>query len=169
MFCYRKHSAAVRERKLPESLQQLLDSEKLEEAESIIGRELETNQEDPFLNYWMANVNDMLSREEIAIPYYEKAISNGIEGELLERSMIGLGSSLRIVGKLEESVRILSTAVDRFPDSVYSRLFLSVSLVHSGRTVSGMKELFSVIESNLLDKSDPLYSAVTGYFKELFT
>ena len=59
--------------------------------------------------------------EAKAIPYYERAIAAGLDDEQLQKAMLGLGSSLRNVDRVEESVSVLEDAVRRFPDHRHSR------------------------------------------------
>lgn len=71
--------------------------------------------------------------EEEAIPHYEQAIAAGLSGEDLEKALLGLGSSLRNVDRVEESVSVLEDACRRFPDHQALPVFLSFSLWSAGR------------------------------------
>ena len=71
--------------------------------------------------------------EAEAIPHYEEAIAAGLPDELLQKAMLGLGSSLRNVDRKDESVRVLEEAVTRFPDHRALPIFLSFSLWSAGR------------------------------------
>jgi tetratricopeptide (TPR) repeat protein len=71
--------------------------------------------------------------EAEAIPHYEKAIAAGLSGEQLERALLGLGSSLRNVDRVEESVAVLEDACRRFPDHQALPVFLAFSLWSAGR------------------------------------
>jgi tetratricopeptide (TPR) repeat protein len=71
--------------------------------------------------------------EAEAIPHYERAIAAGLSGEDLEKALLGLGSSLRNVDRVEESVSVLEDACQRFPDHQALPVFLSFSLWSAGR------------------------------------
>jgi tetratricopeptide (TPR) repeat protein len=71
--------------------------------------------------------------EAEAIPHYERAIEAGLSGEDLEKALLGLGSSLRNVDRVEESVSVLEDACRRFPDHQALPVFLSFSLWSAGR------------------------------------
>jgi tetratricopeptide (TPR) repeat protein len=71
--------------------------------------------------------------EAEAIPPYEQAIAAGLSGEDLEKALLGLGSSLRNVDRVEESVSVLEDACRRFPDHQALPVFLSFSLWSAGR------------------------------------
>ena len=70
--------------------------------------------------------------EAEAIPHYEQAIAAGLDDEHLAKAMLGLGSSLRNVDRVEESVRVLQDAVARFPDHHALPVFLAFSLWSAG-------------------------------------
>jgi tetratricopeptide (TPR) repeat protein len=71
--------------------------------------------------------------EAEAIPHYERAIAAGLSGEQLETALLGLGSSLRNVGRVDESVSVLEDACRRFPDHQALPVFLAFSLWSAGR------------------------------------
>ena len=80
-----------------------------------------------------AFVYDREGHEAEAIPHYERAIAAGLSGEQLEKALLGLGSSLRNVNRLEESVAVLEDASRRFPDHQALLVFLALSLWSAGR------------------------------------
>jgi hypothetical protein len=80
-----------------------------------------------------ATAYDRDGYEAEAIPHYEQAIAAGLPDELLEEAMLGLGSSLRNVDRVDESVRVLEDAVRRFPDHRALPVFLAFSLWTAGR------------------------------------
>jgi tetratricopeptide (TPR) repeat protein len=71
--------------------------------------------------------------EAEAIPHYERAIAAGLDDEQLVKAMLGLGSSLRNVDRIDESVAVLEDAVGRFPDHQALPVFLAFSLWSGGR------------------------------------
>ena len=71
--------------------------------------------------------------EAEAIPHYERAIEAGLDDGQLVKAMLGLGSSLRNVDRIDESVTVLENAVDRFPGDQSLPVFLAFSLWSAGR------------------------------------
>ena len=71
--------------------------------------------------------------EAEAIPHYEQAIAAGLDDELLVKAMLGLGSSLRNVERIDDSVKVLEDAVRRFPGHQGLPVFLAFSLWSAGR------------------------------------
>jgi hypothetical protein len=84
----------------------------------------------------MAFDRDGLEAE--AIPHYERAIAAGLSGEQLEKALLGLGSSLRNAGRVEESVSVLEDACRRFPDHRAMPVFLAFSLWSGGRRAEAL-------------------------------
>ena len=76
---------------------------------------------------------DRKGDEAEAIPHYEQAIAAGLPDELLRKATLGLGSSLRNVERLEESVRVLEGACSRWPDDDALAVFLAFSLWSAAR------------------------------------
>lgn len=76
---------------------------------------------------------DREGAEAEAIPHYEQAIASGLSGESLEKALLGLGSSLRNVDRVDESVAVLEDACRRFPDHQAMPVFLAFSLSSAGR------------------------------------
>jgi hypothetical protein len=76
--------------------------------------------------------------EAEAIPHYERAISAGLEDEQLQKAMLGLGSSLRNVDRVDDSVRVLEDAVQRFPDHQALPVFLAFSLWSARRRAEAL-------------------------------
>ena len=71
--------------------------------------------------------HDSAGREEEAIGEYRAAFEAGIPDEDLLGAMLGFGSTLRNVGELKESERVLRQAVTRFPDHAALRTFLPLT------------------------------------------
>lgn len=71
--------------------------------------------------------------EAEAIPHYKRAIAARLEDEQLRKALLGLGSSLRNVDRVDESVEVLEDAVRRFPDDPALPVFLAFSLWSAGR------------------------------------
>jgi hypothetical protein len=55
---------------------------------------------------------DSMGHSDLAVPLYRKALDVGLSGERRRRAVIQLASSLRNVGRPEESVALLRTEMD---------------------------------------------------------
>jgi tetratricopeptide (TPR) repeat protein len=71
--------------------------------------------------------------EHGAVVHYERALDAGVPDDLLPKALLGYGSTLRNVGRNDDSVRVLEDAVRRFPEHPALPVFLSFSLWTAGR------------------------------------
>jgi len=78
---------------------------------------------------------DSTGHSDRAIPLYRLALEQGLEGERRRRAVIQMSSSLRNMGEVEESVRLLTAERDRASDALDDAVsaFLALALVDSGR------------------------------------
>jgi tetratricopeptide (TPR) repeat protein len=79
--------------------------------------------------------------EHGAVVEYERALEAGVPDELLAKALLGYGSTLRNVGRNDDSVRVLSEAVERFPENDALHVFLSFSLWTAGRRGEALARL----------------------------
>ncbi|MGC9666905.1 tetratricopeptide repeat protein [Planosporangium sp. 12N6] len=78
---------------------------------------------------------DSTGHSDRAIPLYREALDRGLTGERRRRAVIQMASSLRNLGRAEESVALLTAELgagsDHLDDAV--RAFLALALVDVGR------------------------------------
>ncbi len=80
-----------------------------------------------------------------AIPEYERALALGLGADERCQALLGLGSSLRNVGRAEEAVRVLRAAVDEFPEHAAMRAFLALALHSLGDGRQAMVTLLDLV------------------------
>lgn len=82
-----------------------------------------------------ASAFDSTGHEDRAVPLYQEALDRGLTGERRRRAVIQLASSLRNLGRPEDSVALLSAELDAGSDHLDDavRAFLSLALVDVGR------------------------------------
>lgn len=111
---------------------------------------------------------DSAGREEEALTYYRRAFELGVPDEQLAEASLGFGSTLRNVGSHDESVGVLSEAVERFPEHRALRVFLAYALWSAGRHADAMR---SLVEALYLGDPAPELEryrrAIWGYANEL--
>jgi len=95
--------------------------------------------------YDSACKHDTRGEEAAAIPEYERALALGLPADERCQALLGLGSSLRNVGRPEESVRVLRAAVAEFPEHAALRAFLSLALHSLGDGRQAMVTLLDLI------------------------
>ena len=88
--------------------------------------------EDGRVHFELASVLDGASREAEAIPQYQKALDLGLTAEDRAGALLGLGSSLRVVGKYKEAIELLKDAVKEFPDHRPLKAFQALARIYAG-------------------------------------
>jgi hypothetical protein len=90
---------------------------------------------DPIALFTIASAHDSVGNEAEAADFYAKAFAAGLPVELRRRATIQYASTLRNLGRLQESVALLiaerKAGSDELDDAVAA--FLALSLVDSGR------------------------------------
>ncbi|WP_312029534.1 tetratricopeptide repeat protein [Paenibacillus sedimenti] len=67
------------------------------------------------INFQTAVAHDNSGLGQEAIPYYERAIEQGLSGPDLERALLGLGSIYRYLGYYQQAEATLRRGVEEFP------------------------------------------------------
>ena len=101
--------------------------------------------EEPRAHAELAYAYDFAGWEEQAVAPYRCALELSLPEERLPGHLLGLGSTLRNVGQIEESVRVLREAVARFPDRADLRVFLAFSLHSAGEPTAALVTLLDLI------------------------
>src|SRR4051812_42744259 len=99
----------------------------------------------PVLVYEVGGAYDTAGEGATAALYYERALALGLEGDALRRCLCQYGSTLRWLGRLDESVAVLERARADFPESDSVRVFLALTLNEAGRGDPAMAELLKVV------------------------
>jgi hypothetical protein len=78
---------------------------------------------------------DSTGHSDLAVPLYRQALERGLTGERRRRAVIQLSSSLRNLGRPEESVELLTAELDAGSDHLDDavRGFLALALTDTGR------------------------------------
>ena len=112
--------------------------------------------------YERGGEHDSAGRADGAIPLYEQALEAGLPDAERRRALLQLGSSLRNVGRIDESVALLEAARLEYPDFRPLRAFLALALHSAGRSQEALAELLNVIA----DEGD-YERSLRGYASEL--
>jgi Tetratrico peptide repeat len=78
---------------------------------------------------------DSTGHEDMAVPLYRQALEHGLEGGRRRQAVIQLASSLRNIGRPEESAALLGAEIDAGSDDLDDAVlaFLALALVDTGR------------------------------------
>lgn len=102
----------------------------------------------PVLTYEVAGAYDTAGQESKAAVLYQAAMQLGLGGDTLRRCLCQYGSTLRWLGRLDESTTILERARREFPDSDAVRIFLALTHNDAGRGDAAVGELLTVITNH---------------------
>ena len=91
------------------------------------------------INYQLAWTCDVHGRAAEALPYYEKAVALGLPPNELSGALIGLGSTLRALGRHDRSAEVLRSGQAQFPDNAEFAVFLALTLHASGKHADALR------------------------------
>ena len=103
----------------------------LEEAHKLLLELSADYPDDAEITFQTAVVHDNLGLEHESIPYYLRALDQGLTGPDLERCLLGLGSTYRGLGEYEKAVATLRRGVQEFPHNRALQTFLAMALYNS--------------------------------------
>lgn len=120
------------------------------------------------VNLQCAWVHDKLGLEAEAVPFYEKALEIGLEGEDLHDALLGLGSTYRTLGRYGESLRTLDRGVTEFPEDPAMKVFRAMALYNEGRSKEACQLLLTIMATT--DQPEPIAryrNAIAEYASDL--
>lgn len=148
------------------SIVRLLKSKgRFAEAERQLKAWLEEDSDNPRLLFEVAVVLDNQGKEDQAIPYYERALSMELDVAHRPEAYIGLGSSLRTIGRIFESHQILSRALAEYPHHMALRVFYAMTLERMGNYGDAISQLMEVIAEAGKDESLDVFRPAIRYYR----
>jgi thioredoxin-like negative regulator of GroEL len=109
---------------------------------------------------------DSTGHSDRAVPLYRQALEDGLTGERRRRAVIQMASSLRNLGRPEESVELLTAEMaagsDHLDDAV--RAFLALALVDVGREREAVSLALAALAPHL-----PRYQRSLANYARLLT
>jgi len=139
---------------------------KPEQAMQILQDLLKANPEDADINYQAAWTCDSMGHESAAVPYYEKAIANGLSGVNRKGAMLGLGSTYRCLGEYEKSLAVFDRAVQEFPEERSLKVFRALTLYNIGRHEDSVGELLVQLLDTSGDSSIKTYEKALRFYSD---
>lgn len=97
------------------------------------------------INYQLAWTCDVLGKETEALPFYEKSVALGLPENELAGALLGLGSTLRVLGHTARSIEVLRSALAQFPDNREFEVFLALALHDAGEHNEALKLTLEVL------------------------
>jgi tetratricopeptide (TPR) repeat protein len=123
------------------------DQSILEEARTLLLELVAAYPDDAEINFQTAVVHDNLGLERESIPFYLRALAQGLSGPDLERCLLGLGSTYRVLGEYQKAEETLCRGVKEFPDNRALQVFLAMTLYNRQQH----KEAMELVLVNLLE------------------
>ncbi|WP_051588555.1 tetratricopeptide repeat protein [Bacillus sp. UNC437CL72CviS29] len=99
----------------------------------------------PEVLYECAYIHDVMGLKTEAVPFYEKAIVNGLKGEALCRAYIGLGSTYRCIGEYDKAIVTLEAGLKKFPDNETMKVVLFIAKYNIKEYEEAMKLLLKTV------------------------
>lgn len=145
---------------------ELRRKDELEASQELLLDLLAEHPKDPLVLYEVGGSYDVMGEEKEAIPFYQKAIKAGLDGDDLQECLVCLGSSQRNVGQFEEAVETLEKVVNQFPDDNSGKVFLALAYYSEAREDEAVRLLLELLlettnDQKILDYADPL-----DYYKD---
>jgi tetratricopeptide (TPR) repeat protein len=116
----------------------------LEEARTLLLDLVSAYPDDAEINFQTAVAHDNSGLGREAIPFYVRALEQGLSGPDLERALLGLGSTYRALGYYQQAVETLRRGVREFPHNRALQVFLAMALYNT----QGYKEAIELLLTN---------------------
>ena len=107
--------------------------------------------DDPVGLFERGSAFDSTGHTDRAVGFYRRALERGLSGQSRRRATIQLASSLRALGRAEESVTLLTTELDAGPDDLDDavRAFLALALTSAGRERAAVSMALTALAPHL--------------------
>jgi len=149
-----------------ENARALRRADELEKSQEQLLSLLESYPDNPLVLFEVGGSYDVMGDEEMAIPFYRRAIESGLEGKDLQECLICLGSTLRVVGNYEEAIDMLEQAVEEFPERNSGRAFLALAYLSNGETNLAVSTLLGLLLETTNDEDILSYADALDYYKD---
>ena len=123
------------------------DQVMLEQARTLLLDLATAYPDDAEITFQTAVVHDNLGLERESIPFYVRALEQGLSGPDLERALLGLGSTYRGLGEYQKAEETLRRGVKEFPANRALQVFLAMTLYNTQQ----YKEAMELVLTNLLE------------------
>lgn len=131
----------------------------------------EQHPHNPRVLYEVGGAYDTAGDEATALGFYERAMTEGLQGDVRRRCYLQYGSTLRNLGRLNESVTVFARARREFPDSVALGAFESLTLHAAGQANTALGSLLALIAEDVhteeLDRYKPAMRGNAEYLASL--
>ncbi|MEY2606272.1 MAG: hypothetical protein QOH31_4088 [Verrucomicrobiota bacterium] len=119
----------------------------LDEARTLLLELAAAYPDDAEITFQTAVAHDNLGLSREAIPFYLRALTQGLSYPDLERALMGLGSTYRGLGEYQQSEETLRRGVREFPHNRAIQVFLAMTLYN----LQDYKGAMELVLTNLME------------------
>ena len=145
---------------------ELRKEDKKKESNHILFKMAEEYPDHAFINYQCAWSFDVLGEESKAVPFYEKAIKQGLSGEDLEGAILGLGSTYTTLGEYEKSEKVLLEGMKLFPTNRAMQVFYTMTLYNLSEHKKAMEFLLKCLIDTTTDSEILSYKEAINFYRD---
>lgn len=145
---------------------ELRQNGQLEEARTKLLDLLLDDPDDPVLLYQVAWTYDNLGLEAQAMPYYEQALANGLQGEDRQGAMLGLGSTYRTLAHYDKAAILFKQAIQDYPEAREFKVFYAMVLYNLEQYAEGMQLLMTELAETTNDKGIERYQRAILFYAD---
>lgn len=127
---------------------------------------LDGDPDNPLLLYEVAATLDNQGRAADAIPFYQQALAGELDPLHRVDAIVGLGSSLRVTGRIRESYGQLSEGLREYPRHQALKVFYALTLERMGNFGDAVTELLDVIADSGQEESLELYRPAIRHYRD---
>ncbi len=144
----------------------LREAGRLEESRALLLELVAAHGDDARVHYQTAWTHDRLGLEREAVPYYERALALGLDGDDLAGALLGLGSTYRALGDYERAVATLRRGAEAFPERRVMEVFLAMALYNAGHHREAMERLLRALAETSSDESIRRYQRAIAFYAD---
>ncbi|MCW1929015.1 tetratricopeptide repeat protein [Bhargavaea beijingensis] len=137
---------------------------RLEEAGELLILLAADHPDDARLQFECARAMDRTGKETSAVPYYKRAILLGLPESKLKDAYLGLGSTLRTLGRYRQSLAVLEKGSGRFPEDRALQVFRAMTLYNLGEHKEAMRLLLVNLADTAADGEINKYEAAIRFY-----
>lgn len=145
---------------------ELRNADKMKESNQVLLKLVEEFPNNAIVNYQCAWSFDILGEESKAVPFYEKAIKQGLFGKDLEGAILGLGSTYRTLGEYEKSKEVFLEGIKLFPTNNAIQVFYSMTLYNLNEHRNAMELLLKCLINTTEDSEILSYKKAINFYSD---
>jgi tetratricopeptide (TPR) repeat protein len=121
---------------------------------------------DAEVQYEAACVHDFLGHEREAVPYYIAALQGELPSGKRQGAYLGLGSTLRTLGRYQEASAVLHEGIAAFPEAGELRVFMAMVDYNLGHTKRAFEALLALVAETSEDQGIRSYRKAISFYAQ---